>query len=250
MSAPTHAAAPAPQPDGPVPAAPRTDIPRLSFAVSSVTPLAHAAVPTLVFRLVVARAGGGPVRSVLLSTAIRIDVARAGYEDADVHALAELFGQPEQWATSLRPLAWTRLTTLVPSFDSHTSIDLEVPCTGDGQRALHTYFRAMRDADVPVELLLSGTVFHTTADGRLATAQLPWDTETACRVPATLWRELTARYFGPGSWLWLSDRTADRLGARGAAHGLVDADSTVAALLDAADGAEPAGTRAAPAEAG
>jgi hypothetical protein len=239
MSAPARAAAP--HPAGPAPAAPRTDIPRLSFAVSSVRPLERAAVPTLAFGLAVTRSGGGPVRSVLLSTAIRIDAARASYEHADVRALGELFGQPEQWATSLRPLAWTRLTTVVPPFDTHTTLTLEVPCTGDRERALHTYFRALGDADVPLELLLSGTVFHTSADGRLATAQLPWDTETACRLPAALWRELTARYFGPGSWLRLSHGTGERLGAYGMAHGLVDADRTVAALLDAAEGAGPTG---------
>ncbi len=239
MSAPARAAAP--HPGGPGPVASRTDIPRLSFAVSSVRPLEHAAVPTLVFRLAVTRSGGGPVRSVLLTTAIRIDAARAAYEHADVPALAELFGQPEQWATSLRPLAWTRLTTVVPPFDTHTSIDLEVPCTGDCERALHTYFRALRSADVPLELLFNGTVFHTAVDGRLSTAQLPWDTETACRLPAAHWRELTARYFGPGSWVRLSSETGDRLGAYRTVHGLVDADRTVAALLDLAERAEPAG---------
>lgn len=223
------------RPDAPAPAAPHPGIPRLSFAVADVRPLEHAAVPTFVFRLSVTRSGGGPVRSLLLGTAIRIDAARARYEHADLSALAELFGQPEQWATSLRPLTWTRLTTIVPPFDTHTHIDLPVPCTGDGERALHTYFRALRTADVPLELLLNGTVFHTGPDGRLATAQLPWDTEAACRLPAARWRELTDRYYGPGTWLRVSSATGERLGAYGTAHGHPDADRAVAALLEAAE---------------
>jgi hypothetical protein len=215
--------------------APRPDIPRLSFAVTSVRPMEHAAVPTLAFRLSVGRTGGGPVRSVLLTTAIRIAVARVRYEQADARALAPLFGQPEQWATSMQPLTWTQLTTVVPPFDDRTDIDLPVPCTGDTGHALHTYFRAVRDADVPLDLLLSGTVFHATAEGRLSTTRIPWDTETACRLPASLWHELTERYFGPGSWLRVSRETGERLGAYGAAHALTEPDRAVSALLDAAE---------------
>ncbi|GHJ42557.1 DUF6084 family protein [Streptomyces sp. TS71-3] len=212
----------------------RPDIPHLAFAVTGVRPLEHAAVPTLALRLALTRTGGGPVRSVLLTTAIRIDAARGPHEHADRAALAPLFGQPEQWATSMRPLTWAQLTTVVPAFDERTQVDLPVPCTGDTEQAVRTYFRAVHDADVPLELLFTGTVFHADGAGRLATARIPWDTEATCRLPAALWHGLTERYYGPGRWLRLGGRTAERLDAYGAAHGLLDADRGVAALLDAA----------------
>ncbi|GHH86810.1 hypothetical protein GCM10018793_60180 [Streptomyces sulfonofaciens] len=212
----------------------RPDLPQLAFTVAGIRPLEHAAVPTLAIRLTVTRTGGGPVRSVLLTTAIRIDAARGPHEHTDAAALAPLFGQPEQWATSMRPLTWARLTTVLPPFDDRSHTDLAVPCTGDTEQALRTYFRAVRDADVPLDLLFSGTVFHRDAEGRLATARIPWDTEATCLLPAALWHGLTERYFGPGRWLRVSRGTGERLDAYGAAHGLVDTESSVVALLDAA----------------
>ncbi|GAB7029264.1 DUF6084 family protein [Streptomyces sp. NPDC021749] len=209
-------------------------LPDLSFAVTGVGALPHAAVPTLVLKLAVARTGGGPIRSLTLSTAVRIDAARRSYGPAEALALARLFGQPDQWATSMQPLAWAQVTSVVPPFDDRTEIDLPIPCGGDAGLAAVTYLRAVRDGEVPLGLLFRGTVFHTGPGGRLATAQIPWDKEAACRLPAQLWHDLMSRYYGATSWLRLSHRTHDRLSAYQTSHGLPDAEQAVSALLDAA----------------
>jgi hypothetical protein len=211
----------------------RTDIPDLDFAVLGVRPLEHAAVPTLAFRLAVTRTGGGPVRSVTLTTAVRIAVGRRRYQDVDPSALARLFGQPAQWATSMRPLTWAQLTTVVQPFDTSTELDVVVPCHQEHELAVTGYFEAVRTGEVPLDLLFSGTVFFTGEDGRLRTAQISWSKEAACAVPASLWHEVAARYHGGGAWLRLTRETHDALAAYRSRHGLESWDRTVRALLGA-----------------
>ncbi len=212
-------------------AAVRHDIPELAFAVTGVRPMEHAAVPTLVFPLEITRTGGGPVRAVTLTTTLRIAVTRRRYEHTDRLALARLFGQPEQWATSMRPLHWAQLTTAVPPFDDSTRIDLAVPCTREPELAVTAYLDAVRDGEVPLDLLFNGTIFHTDAEGRLRTAQIPWTAEAACRLPAALWHDLTERYFGGTAWLRVSREVYDRLGAHRARRCLTGWDETVEELL-------------------
>lgn len=206
--------------------------PDLAFAVTRVEPVAFAAVPTLTFRVAITRSGGGPVRSVSLNTAIRIAAARRGYDTVDHSAMAELFGAPEQWATTLRPLHWTQTTTVVPPFDESTSVDLAVACGTDAELAVTKYFHAVRDGDVPLDFLFSGTVFHTGPDGSLRTAQISWNKDTTYRLPAQLWHGLIDRYYAGSTWLRLSKDTHDRLSAYRARGVLPDWDETVRSLLD------------------
>ncbi|PHQ52982.1 hypothetical protein BLA24_05015 [Streptomyces cinnamoneus] len=204
----------------------------LAFAVTGARPLEHAAVPTLAFRLDIARTGGGPVRSVTLTTTVRIAAARRRYAPAERLSLARVFGQDDQWAAALRPLAWARLTTTVPPFDDSATVDLPVPCTHEGELAVTSYFDAVRDTVVPLDFLFNGTVFHTGADGALRTSQICWARESSYDLPAGLWHSLTARYFGGTRWLRVSREAHDDLAAYRDRHALADWDTTVRALLD------------------
>ena len=76
----------------------------------------YSAAPTLNFALSIERAGGGPVRSILLDTQIQIAARRRPYGEAEQTQLVELFGTPERWGTTLRTLLWTRTTLVVPPF--------------------------------------------------------------------------------------------------------------------------------------
>lgn len=207
------------------------DVPELDFAVTGARPMADTAVPTLAFRLALRRNGGGRVRSVSLSTAVRIAVTRRRYDRADRLTMARLFGQPEQWATSMRPLTWARISTVVPPFDDSTEIDLPVPCTRDTELAVTSYFHAVRDGEVPLDFLFSGTVFHDGPDGRLRTAQISWEKETAYRIPAGLWHEVLGRYGRGTSWLPVSAEAHDALLAHRDRHSLAGWEETVADLL-------------------
>ncbi|MET8678997.1 DUF6084 family protein [Streptomyces sp. NPDC004647] len=209
-------------------------IPDLTFAVTSAEPERFAAVPTLRFGLEISRTGGGPIRSVSLTTAIRIDVARRRYDRGAQQALIELFGEPERWGSTMRPLPWTQTTLVVPPFDGGTTVDLRVPCTCDTELAVTKYLRAVRDADVPLDFLFSGTVFFDAADGRLRTAQISWAKDTTWQLPAGLWHGLIDRYFAGSPWLRLSRDSYDRLDAYRARQVLTSWDDTVDSLLEQA----------------
>ncbi|MFG2196526.1 DUF6084 family protein [Streptomyces sp. NPDC048639] len=209
-------------------------IPDLVFTVTGVEPERFAAVPTLRFGLEIGRAGGGPVRSVTLTTAIRVDVARRRYDAAEQRALAELFGEPQRWGSSVRPLSWTQVTLVVPPFDKSTTVHLSVPCTYDTELAVTKYLRAVRDGDVPLDFLFNGTIFYEAPGGGMGTAQISWSRDARYRMPAGLWHELIDRYFGGSPWLRLSRETYDRLDAYRTGEVHVGWDETVRSLLDAA----------------
>lgn len=209
-------------------------VPDLTFAVTGAEPEPYAALPTLRFTLALTRAGGGPVRSVSLTAAIRIDAARRRYGDAERRALAELFGAPEEWGRTLRPLAWARTTVQVPPFEDATEVAVCVPCPCDAELAVTKYLHAVRDGDVPLDFLFNGTVFFHTPGGHLRTTWISWAKDAAYRLPAALWHELTERYSGGSPWLRLSRENYDRLADYRARHVLAGWDDTVRSLLDRA----------------
>ncbi|MCX2969192.1 MULTISPECIES: DUF6084 family protein [Streptomyces] len=235
----------APEPPGAAPHA----VPDLDFALTGVTQERYAAVPTLRFGVRVSRSGGGPVRSVSLTTAVRIDVTRRRYDAGTRAALAQLFGGADQWSEGLRPLPWTQTTVQVPAFDEHTTADLLVPCAYDTELAVTKYLNAVTDGDVPLDFLFSGTVFFDAPGGTLRAARVSWSKDAACRLPAALWHELIERYYPDSPWLRLSGPTWARLDAYRARAVCVDWDQTVNRLLDQADHArapEPTGRTAPP----
>ncbi|MGP3953321.1 DUF6084 family protein [Streptomyces sp. 7N604] len=212
----------------------RHAIPDLAFAITGVEPERYAAVPTLRFRLEITRAGGGPVDSVSLTTAILIDAARRRYGPEARRALTELFGEPQRWGSTMRPLHWARTTVVVPPFDRGTAVDITVPCPYDIELGVTKYLRAVRDGDVPLNFLFGGTVFFRAAEGPLRTAQISWTKDTAYGLPADLWHELIDRYFGGSPWLRLSRETYDRLDAFRAREVLGGWDDTIRGLLERA----------------
>jgi hypothetical protein len=211
-------------------------IPQLALAVTDAARLEYAAVPTLRFALRVTSAGAA-VRSVLLDVQIRIAATRRAYShDAD-DRLFELFGARADWGTTLRSLLWTRTTLVVPQFTDATEVDLLVPCTYDLEVTAAKYFGALRDGEVPLEFLFSGSVFYAGADGRLQTARLSWELEADYRLPVAVWRATMDAHFPDSAWLRLDRETHDRLVAYKSRRAL----PTWAAVLDELLPAEEAG---------
>ncbi|KUJ66528.1 hypothetical protein ACZ90_36020 [Streptomyces albus subsp. albus] len=211
--------------------APAPAVPDLGFTVTGVAPERFASIPTLSFRVEITRTGGGPVRSVSLTTAIRIAVTGRRYSAGEQRALADLFGAPERWGTTLRPLAWAQTTLTVPPFDDATTVELAVPCGYDTELAVTKYLQAVRDGDVPLDFQFSGTVFFASPQGSLSTARISWAKETGCRLPAALWHELMDRYYGGSPWLRLSRDTYEQLDAYRSCRMLTGWDETVRHLL-------------------
>ena len=206
-------------------------VPRLAFAVDSAAVQELAAVPTLRLGLRVERTGGGRVRSIALQAQVRIAAPRRGYDDATQERLAELFGTPEQWGRTLHSLLWTHASVMVPPFDDATTVALLLPCTYDFEVAAAKYLHGLRDGDVPLELMFSGTVFSRDPEGRLQVTQIASDCEASFALPVGVWRAAMERAFGESTWLRLDREAFDRLYAYRASRALGTWEATLDTLL-------------------
>jgi hypothetical protein len=202
----------------------------LSFAVERVEALRPAVVPTLRFTLRI-DAGGAAVRSVVLGVQLQIAATRRRY-DADERAqLADLFGAPQRWGETLRTLPWLQTALVVGPFEDATSAQLDVACTYDFEVAAARYLAALRDGDVPLELLLSGTVFRADEAGRMRVSRISWERELECRLPVRVWRAAIDGCFPGAAWLRLDRAAFDRLAAFRAQRALPSWEAVVEELL-------------------
>ncbi len=190
----------------------------------------YAASPTLVFRLRVAETGGATVNSIALRCQLRIEPHRRTYSETETPLLADLFGTPDRWGDTLKPLQFAAVTAMVPGFAGTVEFDLPVPCSYDLEVAANTYFASLEEGEIPLLLLFSGTVFVRTPTG-FTVAQVPWTSETPQRVPVVVWREMMDRFFPGAGWLRLRRETIAELQRYKAAKALPGWDDVVADLL-------------------
>jgi hypothetical protein len=203
--------------------------PELDFRIGGVEPVEHAVVPTLAFAVEI-DAGGRDVRSLALNVQVRIDAARAKYDEAARERLFELFGQPSDWGRTLRSLRWTTTSVTVPAFVGVTTAEIPVPCTYDFDVVASKYLHALGDGEVPLELLFSGTVFFA-VDGRLQVAHVPWDREARTSLSVATWRDALDAAFAGTAWLRVRRDVFDRLQAYKSSRALLTWDATLEELL-------------------
>lgn len=204
----------------------------LNFACTGVRTEPYAAGPTLVFRLRITASGGERVHAVALRCQLRIEPARRPYTASEADGLGDLFGERSRWATTLKPLQFAQVSTVVPGFDGETEVDLHVPCTYDMEIASTKYFSALEDGEAPLLLLFSGTAFC--GAGGFRVHPVPWDKEAVCRMPVRVWKDMIEQHFPGCGWLRLPRSAMDALGAFRSRHGLPSWEATIDALLRAA----------------
>jgi hypothetical protein len=214
----------------PTPLTQAESLPRLGFAVESAAAVRYAAAPTIVFTM--GLESDRPVRSISLNAQIRIVPTRRGYDLADEERLVELFGTSDRWGDTLRSFLWTNTTLVVAPFDGHARAELMVPCTYDLEVAAAKYFYALRDGEVPLDFLFSGTVFFIGSGGGLRTAQISWECEAQFRLPVRVWKEAIENHFPGSAWLRLRSDVYERLVGYKAARTLPTWESTIESLLD------------------
>jgi hypothetical protein len=209
----------------------------LSFLVEDAQPERFAAEPLLLFKLRITETGSAatPIHAVALRCQVRIEPARRRYSAREQERLVELFGTPERWGQTLRPMLWTHVSTVVPSFTGTTSVDLPVPCSADFSLAATKYFEALEDGDLPLCFLFSGTIFHEAGDGSLQVAQIPWEKEATYRLPVATWRRLIDAYYPNSAWLLLRRDIFDELARYKSRQGLITSEQAVERLLAAAE---------------
>lgn len=187
-------------------------MPDLQIAIEGVEPVTFAIAPLLAMKLRIRN--GDPeeqIQSIMLQAQVQIETTRRLYNDREQGRLRDLFGEPERWSQTLRPMLWTQASVTVRPFASETEVDLPVPCTFDFNVAATKYFDGLEDGDIPVCLLFSGTVFYLNGQGALAIAQIPWQTEARFRAPVAAWKDMMEHYYPNSAWLALRKDVFDRL---------------------------------------
>jgi hypothetical protein len=209
----------------------------LTFAVDDIVPEPYAAVPTLLAKLRVEETSGEQVHALALRAQIRIEPQRRRYDDAEERALLDLFGDRTRFAQTLKPFAWLHASTVAQGFTGSTEIDLPLPCTYDFDVSGTTYLHALRDGEIPLLFLFSGTVFTRGTTG-FSVAAVPWDCEARYRLPVGVWRELMEAHFPGTEWIRMPRDTVDALAHFRHVRGLTSWDAAVTALLADASAVE------------
>ncbi len=208
----------------------------LNFQVDSAEPERIAAAPHLRFKLHVSErvdAGSAPtpIHAVALNCQLRIEPARRRYSAHEQQRLLDLFGTPERWGQTLRPLLWTLASVVVRPFAGTTTVDLPVACSYDFSLAATRYFDALEGGEIPLCFLFSGTIFYEGDHGGLHVVQVPWDKEAYFRLPAQTWKALMDLYYPNSAWLCLRKDVFDHLGEYKSRRGLPTWEQAVEALL-------------------
>ncbi|WAC53713.1 DUF6084 family protein [Gordonia sp. SL306] len=205
----------------------------IDIRVIDVSPEPYALSPTLIARTQLTLPDGAGAHAVALRAQVRIEPTRRPYTDAEAAGLVDLFGLRERWSATQRAFLWMHSTTMVPGFTGDTVADLPLPCTYDFEVSASKYLHALADGAIPLLFLFSGTVFVKGTPG-LTVQQIPWDREARFELPVRVWRDLMAMCHPGTGWLRLRGETISALTDYKSAHGLLDYDEAVTALLSAA----------------
>ncbi len=187
-------------------------MPDLQFKIESAESVPFAAVPMLAFRLhVEVSSPGHAIHSIALHAQIQIETPRRRYSAVEQERLVDLFGEPERWGQTLRPMLWTHAGVAVPAFSDSVVVDLCVPCSFDFNLAATKYFYGLSGGDIPLIFLFSGSCFYAGANGGLEVAPIPWSKEARFRFPVGVWREMMNMYYPNSAWLRIRQDVFDRL---------------------------------------
>jgi hypothetical protein len=202
----------------------------LDFEVLDIHPEPYAAVPTLTVRLRIEESTDAQLWAVALRCQVRIEPQRRRYAEEEKDGLLALFGDSGRWAETLHPFQWTYCTAMVPGFSRDIELDLALECTYDFDVAAAKYMHALRDGEIPIVVLFSGTAFVKGGTG-VSVEQIPWHKEAKYRLPVAAWRQLMDLYFPNSGWIRASQETIDALARFRSARALPSWDQTFAALL-------------------
>ncbi|HKX32124.1 MAG TPA: DUF6084 family protein [Blastocatellia bacterium] len=214
-------------------------MPDLNFQVVGAEPDPYAAAPLLLFKLRVDNSNAEEqIFTITLRCQVQLEVNRRRYQAPEQARLRDLFGEPERWDVTLRPLLWTHTQAVVQQFTAGTQVDLPVPCTFDFNVAATKYFAGLEQGEVPLLFQFSGTIFYTTAEGALQVTQIPWSKEARYRLPIAVWQQMMDLYYPNSAWLCLRRDLFDRLYLYKVERGLPTWEHVLESLLPAEPPAE------------
>jgi hypothetical protein len=143
-------------------------MPELQFAIEGAEAVAHAAAPLIALKLRITNLPQGEaIHSLTLRCQVQIEPAKRRYLPPEQEKLLDLFGEPERWSRTVRPLLWMNTSIATPGFTGSVLVDLQLPCTFDFNVATTKYFHALDSGEIPLCVMFSGTVFYRGEDGAL-----------------------------------------------------------------------------------
>jgi hypothetical protein len=209
-------------------------MPDLNFRVTGVEPAARGLVPLIHFHLEVTNLPETElIQSVLLQAQVQIQSAHRPYDEEEKERLADLFGTPDRWGRTLRNRLWAHANTTVRPFERKTEAVLPIQCTYDLNVSATKYFYALKEGEVPLLFLFSGTIFYAGPDGRLQVQQISWDKECTYPMPVRIWQELMEHHYPNSAWLPLDRQVFEKLYAYKRSQGLPTWEQTIERLLAA-----------------
>src|SRR5271166_3757793 len=196
-------------------------MPDLSFQIEDAEPELHAAGPILLFKLRVSQANDSPtpIHTIALRCQIRVEPARRTYTTPERERLRDLFGTPERWGQTLRPMLWTHVSLTVPPFrrdGPRQSTGTVYPGLQPGSHQVLRRAGTRRDsAPVPFQWdgLLRGKQRRSASLSDLLgeRGQFP--------LSAVTWRKLMDHYYPNTALLSLQKDIFDRLDSYGRNYG-------------------------------
>jgi hypothetical protein len=214
-------------------------VPELHFSIEGAEAVANAAVPMIALKLRVTNLPETEaIHTLTLQCQVQIEPVRRSYVPGEREQLLDLFGEPERWSRTVRPLLWMNTSVAVRGFAGDILVDLQLPCTFDFNVAATKYFHALESGEVPLCVMFSGTVFYKSEDGALQIAQVPWSREANFRLPVAVWKEMMDMYFPNTAWLCLRRDALEQLYRYKMRHGLPTWEQAIARALAAEEKAE------------
>ncbi len=208
----------------------------LAFSIVGAQAEPYAAAPSLSLQVRVVESSGVRVHAISLRAQVMIEPQRRRYAESESEKLGDLFGPPQRYGDTLRSLLWANVSTTVAAFCGQTETALALPCSYDFEVAANKYLRALEDAEIPLVVFFSGTVF-TESERGIAGELVPWTCEARYRLPLGVYRQTIDAHFPNSAWIRVHRDTFDELDRVRRAQGHPNWDRTVLALLSDATGA-------------
>lgn len=213
-------------------------MPELHIIIEGAEVIKHAALPLIALKLRITNfPAAETIHAITLRCQVQLEPAKRRYGAGEQGKLLDLFGTPERWARTVKPLLWMNTSLAVPRFMDAVVVDLELPCTFDFNVAATKYFHALDAGDIPLSVMFSGTLFYEASDGALQISQVPWDREANYRLPVKIWKELMEMHYPNSAWLCLQREAFEQLYDYKVQHGLPTWEQAIAKALAAAKGA-------------
>ncbi|HTZ60237.1 MAG TPA: DUF6084 family protein [Acidobacteriaceae bacterium] len=209
-------------------------MPELQFKIESAEAVPHAATPLIALKLRIANLPAEQaIHTLTLRCQVQIEPSKRRYGPHEQEKLLDLFGTPERWSRTVKPLLWMNTTVAVPGFSDNVLVDLQLPCTFDFNVAATKYFHALDAGDIPLCVMFSGTVFYQGGGDTLQVAQVPWDREANFRLPVSVWKEMMEMYYPNSSWLNLRRDVFEQLYEYKVRHGIPTWEEAITRALAA-----------------